>query len=239
MDRRPLAAAARQQAERRWQGCDDAGDPAIHGMPVKRLRNRTGLARSVLDRRIQLRLSHEVVAAECGVVHGEVQAREAGTRIPTSAEFDALARVLDLDRGALAGAEPGSAVYRNELSAEQQAELDALYCESDTKLPDLASRFGLEGRSIHKLVTPLPRRREMGGLRRGDGLRHPRPTPQPVRRLPNLSASEVPRRHPSVCPHLQAGTSMTAIPSADTCQAPSWRPGSPLYPIDKAATTPP
>ena len=110
----------------------------------------------VLDRRIQLKLSQELVAAECGVVQGEVQAWEAGTRIPTSAELDALARILDLDRHTLAGAETGSAVHRNELSAEQQAELDTLYWHTDTKIPDLAARFGLQGRSIHKLVTAVP-----------------------------------------------------------------------------------
>ena len=153
-----LAAAARQQAEQWWQGCDDDGDPAIHGMPFKRLRNRTGLARWVLDRRVQVRLSQQVVADACGVVQGEVQAWETGARIPTSAELDALARVLDLDRGALADAETGSAVYRNELSADQQAELDALYWGSDVKVPDLAARFGLQGRSVHKLVTAVPAR---------------------------------------------------------------------------------
>lgn len=150
-----LVAATRRQGERSWQGCDDAGDPKITGMPFERLRNRTGLARSVLDRRIQQRLSQLTVADACGIVQGEIQAWEAGTRIPTSAELDALARVLDLDRAALAGAETGSAVYRNELSTGQQAELDALFWESDTKVPDLATRFGLEGRSVHRLVTPL------------------------------------------------------------------------------------
>ncbi|MHB1534125.1 MAG: helix-turn-helix domain-containing protein, partial [Acidimicrobiales bacterium] len=150
-----LAAAARQEQQPWWQGCDDDGDPAIHGTPFKRLRNRTGLARVVLDRRIELKLSQELVAAECGVVQGEVQAWEAGTRIPTSAELDALARILDLDRHTLAGAETGSAVHRNELSAEQRAELDNLYWHTDTKIPDLAARFGLQGRSIHKLVTAL------------------------------------------------------------------------------------
>ena len=109
-----LAAAARQQAERWWQGWDDDGDPAIHGMPFKRLRNRTGLARWVLDRRVQVRLSQQVVADACGVVQGEVQAWEAGARIPTSAELDALARVLDLDRGALADAETGGLPQRAE-----------------------------------------------------------------------------------------------------------------------------
>lgn len=150
-----LAAAARCQAEGRWPGCDDDGEPAIHGQPFKRLRNRSGLARSLLDRRIDLRLSQEVVADACGVVQGEVQAWEAGARIPTSAELDALADVLDLDRRALADAETGSAVYRNELSAEEQAELDALFWGSDMKVPDLAARFGLQGRSLHKLVTPV------------------------------------------------------------------------------------
>ena len=132
------------------------GDPAIHGRPFERLRSRTALARVVLDRRIELRLSQQVVADACRVVQGEVQAWEAGARIPTDAELDALARVLDLDRDALAGTETGSAVHRNELSAEQQAELDALFWGSDTKVPDLAARFGLEGRSVHKLVTPVP-----------------------------------------------------------------------------------
>lgn len=100
-------------------------------------------------------ISQEVVADECRVVQGEVQAWEAGVRIPTDAELDALARVLDLDRQALAEAETGSAVHRNELNAEQQAELDALFWGSDIKVPDLAERFGLQGRSLHKLVTPV------------------------------------------------------------------------------------
>lgn len=151
-----LAAAAHRQAEQWWPGYDDDGEPAIHGKPFKRLRNRTGLARSLLDRRIQLRLSQQVVADALGVVQGEVQAWEAGARIPTSAELDALAQVLDLDRRALADAETGSAVYRNDLSAEQQAELDALFWGSDAKVPDLVARFGLEGRAVHKLVTPVP-----------------------------------------------------------------------------------
>jgi len=106
--------------------------------------------------RSEPRYNQQVVADACGVVQGEVQAWEVGARIPTSAELDAVARVLDLDRSALADAETGSAVYRNELGADQQAELDALYWGSDVKVPDLAARFGLEGRSVHKLVTPLP-----------------------------------------------------------------------------------
>lgn len=150
-----LAEAARRQAEGRWPGCDDDGEPAIHGKPFERLRNRTGLARSLHDRRIELMISQEVVAEECSVVQGEVQAWEAGSRIPTDAELDALARVLDLDRQALAEAETGSAVFRNELNAEQQAELDALFWGSNMKVPDLAERFGLQGRSLHKLVTPV------------------------------------------------------------------------------------
>ncbi len=150
-----LAEAARRQAEGRWPGCGDDREPAIHGKPFERLRNRTGLARSLHDRRIELMISQEVVAEECRVVQGEVQAWEAGARIPTDAEFDALARVLDLDRRALAEAETGSAVYRNELNAEQQAELDALFWGSDMKVPDLAERFGLPGRSLHRLVTPV------------------------------------------------------------------------------------
>ena len=80
-------------------------------------------------------ISQEVVAEECRVVQGDVQAWEAGTRIPTGAELDALARVLDLDRQALAEAETGSAVYRNELSAQEQAELDAAFWGSDVKVP--------------------------------------------------------------------------------------------------------
>jgi hypothetical protein len=66
------------------------------------------------------------------------------------------ADVLGLDRDTLAGAETGSAVYRNELSREQQAELNARYWGSDEKVPDLAARFGLEGRCLHKLVSALP-----------------------------------------------------------------------------------
>lgn len=151
-----LAAAARQQQQPWWQRYDDGGDPVIHGTPFKRLRNRTGLARVVLDRRIELRLSQQAVAEACRVVQGEVQAWEAGARIPADAELDSLARTLDLDRRTLAFAETGSAVHRNELSADQQAELDALFWGSDTKVPDLAARFGLEGRSVHKLVTPVP-----------------------------------------------------------------------------------
>lgn len=150
-----LVAAAHGQAEGRCPECDDDGEPAIHGKPFKRLRNRSGLARLLLDRRIELMLSQEVVADACAVVQGEVQAWEAGTRIPTSVELDVLAHVLDLDRGALADAETGSAVFRNDLSAERQAELDALFWESDVKVPDLAARFGLQGRSLHKLVTPV------------------------------------------------------------------------------------
>jgi transcriptional regulator with XRE-family HTH domain len=129
---------------------------STEGTPFKRLRNRTGLARLVLDRRIELRLSQQVVADACRVVQGEVQAWEAGTRIPNDAELDTLARVLDLDRVALAGAETGPAVHRNQLNTEQQAELDALFWGSETKVPDLAARFGLQGRSVHKLVTPVP-----------------------------------------------------------------------------------
>lgn len=49
-----LAEAARRQAEGRWLGCDDDGVPAIHGKPFERLRNRTGLARCLHDRRIEL-----------------------------------------------------------------------------------------------------------------------------------------------------------------------------------------
>lgn len=149
-----LAEAARRQTEGR-RPCDDDGEPAIHGWPFKRLRNRSGLARLLHDRRIELMLSQEVVANECGVVQGEVQAWEAGARIPTSAQLDDLARVLEVDRRALADAETGSAVYRNELSAQQQAELDALFWGSNMKVPDLAERFGLQGRSLHKLVTPV------------------------------------------------------------------------------------
>lgn len=150
-----LVAAARRHAEGRSPGGDDDGEPAIHGKPFERLRNRTGLARSIHDRRIELMLSQEVVAEQCRVVQGEVQAWEAGARIPTGAQLDALARVLDLDRRALADAETGSAVYRNDLSAKQQAELDALFWGSNMKVPDLAARFGLQGRSLHKLITPV------------------------------------------------------------------------------------
>jgi hypothetical protein len=149
-----LATAARQMENQWWDGFDERGDPVIHGRPFTRLRNRSGLARLVLDRRIELMLSQWTVAETCGVVQGWVQAWEAGIRIPDASELHALAGVLELNRAELAGAETGSAVYRNQLSAEAQAELDALFWGSDIKVPDLAARFGLEGRRVDKLVSP-------------------------------------------------------------------------------------
>jgi transcriptional regulator with XRE-family HTH domain len=151
-----LSTAARQQENQWWHGYDDHGDPAIHGMPFRRLRNRTGLARLVLDTRVQLRISQQTLVDACRVVQGDVQAWECGTRIPTDAELAILAHLLGLDRARLAGAETGSALYRNNLSADQQAELDTLYWASDAKAPDLVARFGVEGRLIYKLVTAVP-----------------------------------------------------------------------------------
>jgi hypothetical protein len=98
-----LASAARRQESQWWAGWDDDGYPRIHGGPFRRLRDRTGLVRAVLARRIQLMLSQLTVADGCGVVQGEVQSWEAGVRIPSQVELDRLADVLSLDRDALAG----------------------------------------------------------------------------------------------------------------------------------------
>ena len=67
-----LAAAARQQKNQWWPRYDEDGDPAMHGVPFRRLRNRTGLARLVLDTRVRLQLSQQTVADTCRVVQGEV-----------------------------------------------------------------------------------------------------------------------------------------------------------------------
>jgi hypothetical protein len=151
-----LAQAARHEVTPWWDGWDEDGDPIIHGQPFLRLRNRTGLARLILDRRIELGLSQECIAWRCDVVQGEVQKWEAGTRIPTEDELDTLAEILALDRQRLARAEVGSAVHRNPLTPEQQGALDAQYWDSKQRVPDIADQFGLHTATVIKLVNPLP-----------------------------------------------------------------------------------